>query len=723
MAIHNIHNIADQVGDLFGNAQFLKEIAKQESNFGRHPNTYRKGYHGGVWQVDKIGFNDTQDVKSHPKLKNKFKKIKERFGINWENVKWKDLRKPLYSAIAARLLLSNKEGEIPDTLEGRAKYWKYKYNTEEGRGKVEDYLDNNREVDKNMPYERRYRTQTSHRNEIKKGLRDAVVKYYRARSNLGHNHPMTKNLRHRVRVWRDELSKIPMPGRPEQHEPFIVGSDDNFSDHDTHFSYNELAEMPLNYSPLLNVGSAPDIPFNAQLPRSEDIRSAFGVKSTEGYIPTEGMLNPEIVTMIENRAAELNPAIDILNYPELPLLGNMHNTIVPTEETPQLLPLERVSDNFGVELTEDGEPRVPTGGIFTPPTVPQEYEPPERKTGLMPELDDMSGRFGMSGSFGDRRVPTGRTTIPPYLYEEPDYFDWDDDDYGVTVPQPVETQSDGESDTPESAPTAETEAPPAEATASPETTTQKDQQEATKFLDDETLDFIGDMGSALLEQTGLKELGQAPGFMQALARSYDFAKTQKKSRAAAASKSLQDKLNTFSTVADKAGKKAGALAWRQLGLEEYYGEMPSELGLNIEDYKGKIGGTKEYLILKKALGGEWNEHEKEAYEMLTKEEQRILNLAVRSLANDFRWNRRLTKEERRKMLQDRMDVLSPADDSNAGKDNAVSSEIKSAALKGVNEKYPPANRTVGDKAEIKDPPLIFRVVLHNGNKVWKLVEK
>ena len=51
-----------------------------ESRFGEDRNTYRKNYRGGVWQVDKIGFEDTQKVKSHRKLEEKLDKIEKHFG-------------------------------------------------------------------------------------------------------------------------------------------------------------------------------------------------------------------------------------------------------------------------------------------------------------------------------------------------------------------------------------------------------------------------------------------------------------------------------------------------------------------------------------------------------------------------------------------------------------------------------------------------------------------
>lgn len=120
---------------------FLLEIGQVESKLGKDPNTYRDDYHGGIMQVDEIGYADTKDLKAHPKLKAKHDLIKQEFGIDWMDTSWEDLRDPLHSAIAARLKLSNVPASIPETMEDRAAYWKKHYNTEAGKGTVEHYME------------------------------------------------------------------------------------------------------------------------------------------------------------------------------------------------------------------------------------------------------------------------------------------------------------------------------------------------------------------------------------------------------------------------------------------------------------------------------------------------------------------------------------------------------------------------------------------------------
>ena len=121
--------------------QLLRRIAWVESKDGTDAGTYRQGYHGGIWQVDMIGFQDTQDTASHPGLVAKFREIQQKFGIDWPSVQWEDLRKPLYSGLAARLFLSNREEPIPNDVAGQASYWKTHYNTNLGAGTTERFIE------------------------------------------------------------------------------------------------------------------------------------------------------------------------------------------------------------------------------------------------------------------------------------------------------------------------------------------------------------------------------------------------------------------------------------------------------------------------------------------------------------------------------------------------------------------------------------------------------
>ena len=119
----------------------MRRIAYVESKDGTDSGTYQSGYHGGIWQVDNVALLDTQKTDSHPLLTKKFAAIEASFGIDWRKVKWEDLRKPLYSGLAARLFLSSIPEHIPVASDIRAQgqYWKDHYN-KSGSGNVSKFI-------------------------------------------------------------------------------------------------------------------------------------------------------------------------------------------------------------------------------------------------------------------------------------------------------------------------------------------------------------------------------------------------------------------------------------------------------------------------------------------------------------------------------------------------------------------------------------------------------
>ncbi|XP_055331932.1 uncharacterized protein LOC129583914 [Paramacrobiotus metropolitanus] len=122
----------------------MRRIGWVESKDGNDAGTYRANYHGGIWQVDNIGFVDTQ---THPTAKKKLHaKIKEKYGLDWTKVTWQELRKPALSALAARAKLyitgrpSSCLQAIPTGLQEQAQYWKNCYNSAAGAGTVAKFL-------------------------------------------------------------------------------------------------------------------------------------------------------------------------------------------------------------------------------------------------------------------------------------------------------------------------------------------------------------------------------------------------------------------------------------------------------------------------------------------------------------------------------------------------------------------------------------------------------
>ena len=130
--------------------KLLMGTAAAESNYGTHPDTFKPDRGAkGVFQMTDVGLRGTQDVASHPKLKRHHAKIKQDFGIDWPSQTLEDMRRsPLKGAIGARLKYLNIPGDLPDTREGRAAYWKKHYNTpKDTKGTKELYL---RQADPNF---------------------------------------------------------------------------------------------------------------------------------------------------------------------------------------------------------------------------------------------------------------------------------------------------------------------------------------------------------------------------------------------------------------------------------------------------------------------------------------------------------------------------------------------------------------------------------------------
>jgi len=82
-------------------------------------------------QVDKKMFQQTQRTWFNYVLKKYVMDIQKTFGIDWPSIEWKDLRKPLYSALGARLYVSYKSrmsgDNIPRSIEEQARFWQTHY--------------------------------------------------------------------------------------------------------------------------------------------------------------------------------------------------------------------------------------------------------------------------------------------------------------------------------------------------------------------------------------------------------------------------------------------------------------------------------------------------------------------------------------------------------------------------------------------------------------------
>ena len=113
--------------------QTLRRIAFVETADGIKQSTYRPYYHGGIWAVNESVFLSTKT--SDVTIRNQ---IQSFFSIDWSSVEWKDLRKPLYSALAARIYI-NKIGQDVDLsqVSNQASFWSATYN---GEGESGTYI-------------------------------------------------------------------------------------------------------------------------------------------------------------------------------------------------------------------------------------------------------------------------------------------------------------------------------------------------------------------------------------------------------------------------------------------------------------------------------------------------------------------------------------------------------------------------------------------------------
>ena len=93
---------------------------------------------GGIWAVSEAAFESTKNT-SNVLLALKHELILQQFSIAWQSVQLSDLRRPLYSALAARLALFTAPRAIPNDTDvtGQAEFWRDNYNTD---GSVGEFI-------------------------------------------------------------------------------------------------------------------------------------------------------------------------------------------------------------------------------------------------------------------------------------------------------------------------------------------------------------------------------------------------------------------------------------------------------------------------------------------------------------------------------------------------------------------------------------------------------
>ena len=128
---------------------YVRRIAWVESEDGLRNETYRKDYHGGLWQVDEPLFLVTQNT-SIPVLINKHNLVKTYFDTDWMTLQWRDLRIPLWSGLAVCLYMCTVDEEIPSDVTKQANHWNIHYNSKkENRQKPEKFIFEVKELEAN----------------------------------------------------------------------------------------------------------------------------------------------------------------------------------------------------------------------------------------------------------------------------------------------------------------------------------------------------------------------------------------------------------------------------------------------------------------------------------------------------------------------------------------------------------------------------------------------
>lgn len=119
--------------------KMLRRIAYVETQDGLDEESFNTGNSGGIWAVREALFGTTKS-NSDPDVVQKREQIKLHFNIDWEAVQWSELNKPLYSAIAARLVLFIATEVIPSEgdISGQAQFWRDHYHT---GGLVQAFMD------------------------------------------------------------------------------------------------------------------------------------------------------------------------------------------------------------------------------------------------------------------------------------------------------------------------------------------------------------------------------------------------------------------------------------------------------------------------------------------------------------------------------------------------------------------------------------------------------
>tara|TARA_R100001594_G_scaffold18445_1_gene36579 strand:- start:4317 stop:7577 length:3261 start_codon:yes stop_codon:yes gene_type:complete len=124
-----------KVSDEYGGKDLLTYTAIAESTGGWNPSAGTN-----YMQIMPPAYNAIKDVKSHPKNKKKLEQVKDKFGIDFNNMTLEQVRSnPLANVLAARLYYMLDPTAAPTSVEGIGQYWSDYYNTSSDVHGTPDY--------------------------------------------------------------------------------------------------------------------------------------------------------------------------------------------------------------------------------------------------------------------------------------------------------------------------------------------------------------------------------------------------------------------------------------------------------------------------------------------------------------------------------------------------------------------------------------------------------
>jgi len=135
----------DKMGENNLDKQFLKEIAYVESKYAEDKGSFRKG-NRSAYQITPLAFQEFKETINPNSSRGRglrayANKIKDRYDVDISKVTYDELNDPLIGTAVTRALWKLDPEPIGNTVKERANQWKRYWNTEEGKGTVDRYLD------------------------------------------------------------------------------------------------------------------------------------------------------------------------------------------------------------------------------------------------------------------------------------------------------------------------------------------------------------------------------------------------------------------------------------------------------------------------------------------------------------------------------------------------------------------------------------------------------